>query len=238
LPRRARADLHVHPLGDAVVRDRHPDAFIAAAERAGIDLVALTDHDRIDVALDIVARTGESSVTFIVGQEISTSDGHLLGIGLRTRITPGRSMADSIAAVHDQGALAIVSHPLLPTKISIGGRRLSAIADGDRIRRPDALEGFNPLASWLPGYRRLLVRFAAQHGLPLVGGSDAHLASAVGRGFTDFGVGHAERPLTMIDLYLAVATGDVSGLGQSYGPRYIAAGLLSQLREGSVRLQG
>ncbi len=181
-----RADLHVHSLasdGTASIND-----ILAAAVLAGLDVIAITDHDRIDAAhagRTLAERRG-LPVEVIVGEEISTRGGHLLGLWLTEPIKPWQSLRASIAQVHEQGGLAIPAHPLFPYPLCAQGillRRL--LADPDPRYRPDAIEVFNPTTFGRPVHRRV-VRFAADHGLATVGSSDAHAVEAIGRGSTTF----------------------------------------------------
>ena len=98
---------------------------------------------------------------------------------------PLRSLRSTIAAIHDQGGLAIPAHPLVPYPLCAQGfvlRRL--LADEPRFR-PDAIEAFNPTTLGRPWHARV-VRFAEEHGLSTVGNSDAHSLEAVGSGYSTF----------------------------------------------------
>jgi predicted metal-dependent phosphoesterase TrpH len=185
------ADLHVHPSGDAVRRPPRPStpaSIFEALVASGLGVAVLADHDRIDVAQDLVAlaRSSGAAIELIVGEEITTREGHLLGIGLSSRVAPGMTLDDTVAAIHDQGGLAVVAHPLLPPVFSATPERLLHLAQGDPRRRPDALEVMNAVAAWVPGWRRRVERMAADGGYAMVGGSDAHRAGAVGRARTGF----------------------------------------------------
>jgi predicted metal-dependent phosphoesterase TrpH len=229
--RAGRADLHIHPGGDRSVREASPRRFLSALERSGLDLAALTDHDRIDFARQLISESRDRGlrVELLLGEEISTLDGHLLGLGLSSFVPPNRPLADTIAAVHDQGALAIVAHPMLPTRISVHARALAELADGNARYRPDALEGFNPMASWIPFHGRRVTAFARRHGYPLVGGSDGHRAGHIGRGHTAF------PGTTFEDLRRAIARGDVEGQGRPFDPPDVLVGIIGQVVQGTVR---
>ena len=181
-----RADLHLHSLasdGTAGI-----DEILAAALVEELQVIAITDHDRIDAAQagQAVAQRRGLAVEVIVGEEISTRGGHLLGLWLTDPIKPWQSLRSSIAQIHEQGGLAIPAHPLFPYPLCAQGvilRRL--LADPDPRCHPDAIEVFNPTTFGRPVHRRV-VRFAAAHGLAGVGSSDAHAADAIGRGSTTF----------------------------------------------------
>lgn len=185
--RLGRADLHVHSLasdGTSPVGE-----ILDHAERDGfLDVISITDHERIDAALAARAMAADRGlrVAVVVGEEISTRGGHLLGLFLERPVPPLRSLRWSIEAVHDQGGLAIPAHPLVPYPLCAQGFVLRGLlADDDPAVRPDALETFNPTA--LGRYRhRRVVAFAAEHGLPQLGSSDAHVAAAIGTGWTTF----------------------------------------------------
>jgi hypothetical protein len=187
LVRRGRADLHVHTLasdGTSTVAE-----ILDQVQRDGVlDVLGIADHERIDAALAARAMAADRGwhVQVVVGEEISTRGGHLLGLFLERPVPSLRSLRWSIEAVHDQGGIAIPAHPLVPYPLCAQGfvlRRL--LDDDDPDARPDAIETFNPTA--LGRYRHgSVVRFAAEHGLPEFGSSDAHVAWAVGSAWTSF----------------------------------------------------
>ena len=185
--RLGRADLHIHTLasdGTSGIVE-----ILDHVERAtDLDVIAITDHERIDAALAarVMARDRGLRAEVIVGEEVSTLGGHLLGLFLEERVRPLRSMRTTIAEIHEQGGLAIPAHPLVPYPLCAQGwllRRL--INDRDPRARPDAIEAFNPTTLGRPWHSRV-VNFAAEHGLATVGNSDAHEAAAIGVGWTTF----------------------------------------------------
>lgn len=182
-----RADLHIHTLasdgtdGIAAILDR-------AEQTTNLDVIAITDHERIDAALAAraMAREQKLRVEVVVGEEVSTLGGHLLALFIAERIRPLRTLRTTIGEIHEQGGLAIPAHPLVPYPLCAQGwvlRRL--LADRDPRVRPDAIEAFNPTMFGRPWHGRV-VRFAGEHGLATVGNSDAHEAAAVGTGWTSF----------------------------------------------------
>jgi predicted metal-dependent phosphoesterase TrpH len=187
LERRGRADLHIHTLasdGTAPVTE-----ILDAVARAGfLDVIAISDHERIDAALAGRAIAADRGLPFevIVGEEITTRGGHLLGLFLERRVPPLKSLRWSIEAIHDQGGLAVPAHPLVPIHLSAQAWVLRGLLNDDnRLVHPDAIESFNPTAIGRYGHARS-VAFAAQHGLPELGSSDAHAAAAVGSAWTSY----------------------------------------------------
>ena len=163
-------------------------AVYAALRGSDLQVAVLTDHNRVDVAQELVARSRDEGIPIglVVGEEITTRGGHLLGVGLTARVPAGLSLVDAVAAVHDQGGIAVVAHPLLPTHMAASAHLLVELAEGDLRYRPDALEAMHPVAAWVPGWRRRVERLARRCGYAVVGGSDAHVARSVGRGRTCF----------------------------------------------------
>lgn len=194
-----RADLHIHTVasdGTAPVT-----AVLARAVELGLDVIAITDHERIDAAVAgrAIARDTGLPVEVIVGEEVTTLGGHLLALGLTAPVRSYRSLRSTIAEVHDQGALAIPAHPLVPYPLCAQAfvlRRL--LDDGDETVHPDTIETFNPTSLGRPRHATV-VRFAGAHGLAQVGNSDAHALDAVGIAWTSF-PGH-----TADDLRTAIA---------------------------------
>ena len=104
---------------------------------------------------------------------------------LTERVRPFRSLRATIAAIHDQGGIAIPAHPLVPYPLCAQGFVLRRLLHDEPRFRPDAIEAFNPTALGRPMHARV-VEFAEEHGLARVGNSDAHALEAVGSGWTTF----------------------------------------------------
>jgi len=184
--RLGRADLHIHTVasdGTATVTD-----IIDHVERnTELDVIAITDHERIDAAVAGRAMARDRGVRFevVVGEEVTTLGGHLLALWIEQPIKPFRSLRSTIAAVHDQGGIAIPAHPLVPYPLCAQGFVLRRLLADEPRYRPDAIEAFNPTTLGRPWHGRV-VRFAEEHGLARVGNSDAHALEAIGTGYTTF----------------------------------------------------
>jgi predicted metal-dependent phosphoesterase TrpH len=189
--RLGRADLHIHTLasdGTAGVVD-----ILDHVERATeLDVIAITDHERIDAALAGRAIARDLGLRFevVVGEEITTLGGHLLALWIERPIRPFRSLRSTIAEIHDAGGLAIPAHPLVPYPLCAQGFVLRRLLADDPRFHPDAIETFNPTTLGRPWHERV-VRFADEHGLAKVGSSDAHALPAIGAGYTTFHGGDA-----------------------------------------------
>jgi predicted metal-dependent phosphoesterase TrpH len=212
LVRRGRADVHIHTMasdGTSSVGE-----ILDQVERDGVlDVIGIADHERIDAALAARAMAADRGMPFevVVGQEISTLGGHLVGLFLEQPVPAMRSLRWSIEAVHDQGGLAIVAHPLVPYPLCAQGFVLRGLLDDDDPAvRPDTIETFNPTAFGRYGHRAA-VRFAGEHGLAEFGASDAHEAGAVGSAWTSFPGRSAA------DLRMAIEQGTSRHHGQFHG---------------------
>jgi predicted metal-dependent phosphoesterase TrpH len=210
--RPGRADLHVHTLasdGTSSVEE-----ILAWVEEQGLlDVIAITDHERVDAALAARAMAEDRGlrVQVVVGEEITTRGGHLLGLFLERPVPALKSLRWSIEAVHDQGGLAIPAHPLVPYPLCAQGfvlRRL--LGDDDPAVRPDGIEAFNPTVFGRYWHGQV-VRFAEELGLARVGNSDAHAAKQVGTGWTTF------PGRTPEDLRAAVLAGTTHHHGSFHG---------------------
>ena len=181
-----QADLHIHSLASDGVSS--VAEILRQAERRQLDVIAITDHERIDAALAAraMATAHRMHVQVVVGEEITTRGGHLLGLGLRARIRPFQSLRTSVARVHEQGALAIVAHPLVPYPLCASARSIRRLMDeADAIFHPDGIEAFNPTTAGMRWHARV-PPFVAELGVAAVGSSDAHRAEDIGQAVTTF----------------------------------------------------
>ena len=174
---RAFIDLHCHTKGsfDSLT---DPRAAMNAARSRGLTHLAITDHDRIDVA--VRARdAAPDGLTVIVGSEVKTLDGDLICLFLDERIPPGLPAAEAIAAVRAQGGLVGIPHPFDRFRGSLlNDPRLEDLAG-----RVDWVEGWNARVIGRGGNERA-AEFALAHRLPSVAVSDAHTSVEIGVAYT------------------------------------------------------
>lgn len=185
--RPGRADLHIHSLasdGTASVET----ILETVVRRGDLDVIGITDHERIDAAVAARAMAVDRGlpVEVVVGEEVTTLGGHLLALFIGRPIRPYRSLRTTILAVHEAGGLAIPAHPLTPYPLCAQAWTLRRLLDDpDPAAHPDAIETFNPTSLGRPLHGRV-VRFADEHDLAHVGNSDAHAVEAIGTGWTTF----------------------------------------------------
>ncbi len=178
-----RIDPHTHTLASDGVHG--VEAMIQAALDAGLDAVAITDHERMDAAVagKAMAEYRGWPIEVIVGEEVSTRGGHLLGLFMTERIRPWYSLKDTIARIHEQGGLAVIAHPLPPYPLCASERTIRRLMDeADPIFHPDGMEGFNPTTAGkaLRHWSRRAPALAEELGIAATGGSDAHKRENVG----------------------------------------------------------
>jgi predicted metal-dependent phosphoesterase TrpH len=181
------ADLHIHTHHSD--GQDGPAEVVAWASRIGLDVIAITDHDQIDGALIAasIARREPGSPQVIVGEEVSSLDGHILALFIDRLVAPDMSAAETVTAIHEQGGLAVAAHPYWRNSSTDHKGRVYGL--GDRIAELDfdAVEvingGFTPS---MIGANRRAGWVAEALGRTPIGGSDAHVKHALGWGHTRF----------------------------------------------------
>jgi len=203
------ADLHVH----TTISDGHssPEEVIAfTLAHTSVTMIAITDHDQIHGAKRAAVAAAGTRLQVIIGEEISSRDGHILAYFIHERIAPGMSTRDTIRAIHEQGGLAVCAHPYDWMVRSCGRAGLLRRASGpDAEWQFDAIETLN--ASLRPRAANTQAAAAASLlGLPMVGGSDSHCVTTIGYGYTNF-VG-----TTPDDLHAAIAQHRTTAAGRHW----------------------
>jgi predicted metal-dependent phosphoesterase TrpH len=145
-------------------------------EKIGIDAAMVSDHNRIDGALEIEALNPVFRV--IVSEEIHSAQGEVIGAFIRERIPPHKPLDWTIDAVHEQGGLVIVSHPF----VRVVWSRITRSALFAYASKFDIIEVVNARNNSLRD-ELAAMRFARMAGLPVSAGSDAHLAHTLGRAY-------------------------------------------------------
>jgi PHP domain/Glycosyltransferase Family 4 len=167
-------DLHMHT-------DHSPDCatpvevLLATARERGLGAIAVTDHNEISGALDARAKAAAAGVKVIVGEEVKTANqGEVIGLFLEEKIPRGMTMAETIAAIRDQGGVVYVPHPF---------DRMHAVPDYEHLLghldEVDAVEVFNPRVA-ISAFNDEAARFAAKYRIVAGAGSDSHVAQGLG----------------------------------------------------------
>lgn len=171
-----RVDLHTHTEYSSDSELALADA-VAGWQRAGIDCVAVTDHNTIAGAL---ALREWAPLRVIVGNEIKTREGEIIGLFLEEDIPRGLTPEETIGRIRDQKGLVMIPHPFDRFRRS----RLTEEALMRVLPQVDIMEVFNARTTLARDNRRGEV-LAAEHGLIPAAGSDSHTAHELGQSYVE-----------------------------------------------------
>jgi len=191
LPRQAddlgRADLHIHSgMGDGLAPI--PSLLDYVQNQTPLDVIAITDHDSLSGGLKAKDMAVQKGYDFqvIAGTEVTTLEGHLLALFLERPIPSLRSLRRTIDAVHAQGGICVVPHPMSWLTRSVGRRSLEKIiASPLESIYVDALEVLNPMAGRV-SFKKVMHLNQTVYHLAETGGSDAHFLRQIGSACTTF----------------------------------------------------
>jgi len=164
-----KLDLHVHT-------NRSSDAFTSPKQLTiicrdrGLDGLAITDHNVLSV-------DSSDEVVFLQGIEISTRDGHIIGLGLSESVPRGLSADDTIRRINNLGGISIVPHPYDLLRSSVRPHTLAV--------RPDAIEVINSSSFLHSVTWKRARKFAKRENYAMTAGSDSHIPETVGRAYTE-----------------------------------------------------
>jgi hypothetical protein len=179
-PANAFLDLHCHSSASFDSLARAEDLVRVAAER-GLTHIAITDHERVDAAMRARDAAPEG-ITVIVGEEIRTTGGDMIGLYLTEAVAPGMSPAATAAAIRAQGGLVGIPHPF--DRFRKSGLHLAAAAALDELARlADYLEVHNARVPFGDANTKS-AELAHRLGMPGVAASDAHSTLEVGVAYT------------------------------------------------------
>jgi predicted metal-dependent phosphoesterase TrpH len=171
-----QVDFHTHTYGsgDAVTT---VEDFAAAVEAAGLDVVCVTDHNAVRVAHELVPLLDRDlGVRVIVGEEIKTHDGELIGLFLSERVSFGLPTAQAATAVRDQGGVTYVPHPIGPRSHAMAADDVTRLARAGLLDAVEVFNSRNPADSINAAAAALAVDLDLPGGV----GSDAHYPEEIG----------------------------------------------------------
>lgn len=203
-----RADLHMHTTASDGVATAQ-QVLDHVARHTNLDVIAITDHDRLDASLWAYEHRSRYPFEIIPGMEVTTREGHVLALWISHPIPWGMSLIETVSAIHEQDGIAIIAHPLEPT-IDLAAARRYLFTPSVLIESGiNAIEVFNA-GAFTPGCNGLAQRVFGGSGLPLVGNSDAHMPDNIGSGYTRF------RGETAADLRESLAKGWTAAEGKRW----------------------
>ncbi len=169
-----KLDLHTHSYAS-------PDGGITAAQYHNalssglLDAIAITDHNRIDAAQALHQELGEK---IIVGEEIMTTAGEIIGLFLHEAIASGLTPLETVKQIKDQHGLVYIPHPFETARKGLHPAVLEEIAD-----HIDMIEVYNGRAFAQDRSQQAVV-WAKLHQIPGVASSDAHGLHGLGKAYT------------------------------------------------------
>jgi predicted metal-dependent phosphoesterase TrpH len=217
-----RIDLHAHTSysPDSTLK---PAELVERARRAGLDKIAVTDHNRMDGAY--AAHALDPSL-IILGEEVDCEDGtDLIGLFIHEPIPKGMSVEEVADCIRGQGGVVYAPHPFAYLRRAVQrAERVLAVAD--------IVEAFNGRA-FLPMWNRLALDAARQMGLPVGAGSDGHFPHEIGGAWTEVPAFN-----TRTEFVAAMRAARLGHTRQSGPFAHIASFSLEAIRSAGGRLPG
>jgi predicted metal-dependent phosphoesterase TrpH len=173
-----RVDCHLHTAlsGDAVTTI---DELAERVEQERLDVVCITDHNVTAAAASAVERGIGARV--IVGEEIRTTKGDVIGLFLTERVPYVLPLPEAVALIKSQGGLVYLPHPFDPGRSTLDPATSAQLcADGIA----DVVEVFNAKIEDQEHNRRA-AQLAARYDLPGGAGSDAHDPAGIGAAYLE-----------------------------------------------------
>jgi len=169
-----KVDMHVHTScsPDSLI---DVDDLLRTCDRNRVDCVAVTDHDTAECALKLHE---QEPSRIIVGEEIHTTAGEIIGLFLKETIQPGLSPVETVEEIKQQGGLVYVPHPFDRMRGSV----IQQYAIDEILQEIDIMEVFNS-RSVFPWSNKRAANFAEKNGILVGAGSDAHARYEVGNAY-------------------------------------------------------
>lgn len=169
-----KADFHTHSIAspDGGMK---PIDYRRALERGVLDYIAITDHNTTEMAMQL---RGELGSRIIIGEEITTTKGEIIGLFLKETVPAGLSPSETVEHIREQGGLVYIPHPFETVRKGIGLHDLDEIA-----AQVDMIETHNGRAVF-QNKSSAAQAWSERHGVLGVAGSDAHGVAGWGRTYT------------------------------------------------------
>jgi predicted metal-dependent phosphoesterase TrpH len=179
-----KADIHIHSNQSDGLASVY-EIMNYVADHTDLSVIAITDHNTLEGARVAASIADMYDFEVVVGEEVSSSQGHIIGLYLEEEIAPGMSAADTVQAIEEQGGIAVIAHPFsMKGVFGPRGRSLFTAAASDWAFH--AFEVYNSLPFLVWANSMAAKTLAGGQGVAATGGSDAHVLEAVGKGYTLF----------------------------------------------------
>ncbi|NTU71557.1 MAG: CehA/McbA family metallohydrolase [Coriobacteriia bacterium] len=180
----SKADIHIH--------SNHSDGLASVPQimdyvqsKTDLGVIAITDHNTLEGARYARSMADYYDFDVVVGEEVSSRQGHILGLFIEEEVRPGMSASDTVRAIEEQGGIAVIAHPFSAKGVfGPGGRNMFTAAANEWAFH--AFEVYNSLPFLVWANSMAAKTLAGGRGVAATGGSDAHVLEAVGRGYTLF----------------------------------------------------
>jgi len=170
---RLRIDLHIHSVQSDDSQITLDDAFRRCREE-GLDGFALTDHDTMT---EIPGEKKGDGLIVVPGVEITARGAHIIAIDIGDEVPMGLSIHETVDRIHGQGGIAVIAHPYSAFRTWVNSKEIEN-ASFDCVEVANAYQF--PYGWMLERNMALAERI----GLPMTGGSDAHIPRTIGRAYT------------------------------------------------------
>ena len=206
----SKADLHIHSNhSDGLARI--PEIMDYVQDHTDLSVIAVTDHNTIEGAVFAQNLSDMYDFDVVVGEEVSSKHGHIIGLWLQEAIPPGLSAMQTLAEIDAQGGVAVIPHPFSGQGV-FGPFSVKGVTDRLEDLAFHALEVYNSLPYLAAANRLAAKTFSLGQGVAPTGGSDAHVLRAVGKGYTLFKGTTAEDLRASIDRLETRAEAERGGL--------------------------
>lgn len=170
-----KVDLHTHSTASpdgGISKDQYRHAL----QTGLLDVIAITDHNEISLAQELHAELGD---VIIIGEEIMTTHGEIIGLYLSEKVAPGLSPAETIRSIKAQGGIVYIPHPFETVRKGISPQVLDELASSI-----DILEVCNGRA-FMQNRSSQAVVWTRLNGVVGAASSDAHGIKGLGKTYSD-----------------------------------------------------
>ena len=174
---------------------------MAYAKKRGLDGIAVTDHNTVEGA----QKLKNSDFLVVPGIEVSTLNGHLLGLNVNVPIPAKLGIVETVNLIHEAGGIAVAPHPFSFYK-SPPSRKVTCY---------DAVEVMNASSVPFSVLTYFSKRFAERLGVPQTGGSDSHYAPEIGSAYSV-----VESDADVDEIVSAIRKGAVFAVGKAVPWRF------------------